>query len=346
VVTPKGPRNKGGLFGVYNALKGGGDAMQPVIVAEGLTRRFGAQVALNRLDLTVSQGEVFGFLGPNGAGKTTTVRLLNGVLDISDGHAQVLGLEVGRQPAEVRRQTGVLTESPSLYDALTARENLRFFGDLYGVPEAQLAGRIEYTLEEMGLTERGDDRVGAYSKGMRQRLAIARALLHEPALLFLDEPTSGLDPAAARMVTTLIRKLSHQQGRTIFLCTHNLAEAQRLCDRVGVIDRGTLRAIGTPQELARQLWQGLWIEIDLRGQPDPAILQALGHIAAVRQQKMEEDLLLLELDAETAIPDVVAAIVGAGGRVHRVLPREHTLEDIYFEIQGNHQGQPNGGNQA
>jgi ABC-2 type transport system ATP-binding protein len=320
--------------------------MQPVIVAEGLTRRFGAFVALDKLDLQVNQGEVFGFLGPNGAGKTTTVRLLNGVLDITEGRAQVLGMEVSQHPAEVRRQTGVLTESPSLYDALTARENLRFFGDLYGVPVKQLPERISLALEEMGLSERADDRVGAYSKGMRQRLAIARALLHEPSLLFLDEPTSGLDPVAARMVTTLIRKLCHQQGRTIFMCTHNLAEAQRLCDRVGVIDRGVLRAIGTPQELARQLWQGLWVEIDLRGQPSPAVQAALGRLPAVRTQTLEEDLLVLELSAETAIPDVVAAIVGAGGRVHRVLPREHTLEEIYFEIQGSNRRPANGGQEA
>ena len=305
-----------------------------VITTEGLTRAFGDKIAVRHLSLSVRRGEVFGFLGPNGAGKTTTVRLLNGVLRPSEGEARVLGLDVATQASEIRAQTGVLTETLSLYETLTARENLLLSGDLYGVSEDKLPGRASALLEEFGLGERADDRVGTYSRGMKQRLAVARALLHEPTLLFLDEPTSGLDPGAARMVTRVIQELSHREGRTIFLCTHNLAEAQRLCDRVGVIDRGVLQAVGAPQDLARQLWQGLWVEIDLRGEPSSQVTLALQSIPLVLDRSMEADRLLLRIDREESIPHVVSAISAAGGRIYSVMPRQHTLEDIYFRIQG------------
>ena len=309
--------------------------MDQVIVTEKLSRHFDENVAVDRLDLAVERGEVFGFLGPNGAGKTTTVRLLNGVLKPSEGRASVLGFDVATQATEIRRQTGILTETSSVYEALTARENLMFSGDLYGVPEDELPGRASVLLEEFGLGERADDRVGSYSKGMKQRLAIARAMLHRPTLLFLDEPTAGLDPAAARMVRGMIRELSYQEGRTIFLCTHNLAEAQRFCDRVGVIDQGVLQAVGTPRELAGRLWQGLWVEIDLHGEPSAQVSQVLQDIPAVSSQSMDEGMLLLELEGEESIPEVVSAICASGGRVFGVVPREHSLEEIYFKIQDN-----------
>jgi ABC-2 type transport system ATP-binding protein len=309
--------------------------MAEAILTEGLTRHFGPKVAVNHLDLRVAQGEVFGFLGPNGAGKTTTVRLLNGVLTATAGRAFVLGYDVATDGSEIRRRTGVLTETPSLYEALTARENLLIYGDLYGVPEDKLPRRVEALLEQFGLGERADERVGSYSKGMKQRLAIARALLHEPPLLFLDEPTASLDPLAARMVWDMIQDLSHREGRTIFLCTHNLAEAQRLCDRVGVIDHGVLQAVGTPRELARQLWHGLWVEVDLHGEPPASVSEALGRLPAVLSRSVDHGKLLLEVEDEESIPEVVAAIAAAGGRIYSVTPREHTLEEIYFEIQGN-----------
>jgi len=308
--------------------------MEQVISTHGLTRLFGETVAVDHLDLTVQRGEVFGLLGPNGAGKTTTIRLLNGILRPSAGEARVLGMDVRTQGNEIRRHTGVLTETPSLYEALTARENLLFFGDLYDLPPAQLKQRVEELLEEFGLAERADERVGTYSKGMRQRLAIARALLHRPLLLFLDEPTSGLDPLAARRVREMIQRLSHQEGRTIFLCTHNLAEAQLLCSRVGVIDHGRLRALGSPSELARELWQGVWVEIDLRGQLSDQLAEVLEEIPAIQSHSFEDGRLTLQLEDEEAIPEVVAALAARGGRIYRVAPREHTLEEIYFRIQG------------
>lgn len=308
--------------------------MDTAIRTEGLTRRFGDKLAVDRLDLSVERGEVFGFLGPNGAGKTTTVRLLNGILSASAGSAYVLGLDVASKGSEVRRHTGVLTETPSLYEALTARENLTTFGDLYGVPESKLPGRVEHVLEQIGLLDRADERVGRYSKGMRQRLAIARALLHEPEVLFLDEPTASLDPAAARQVTGIIQDLSRHSGRTVFLCTHNLDEAQRLCDRVGVIDRGVLRAVGTPRELAKELWQGLWVVIDLRGEPAADVWRAIDQVPGLRSHKVEEGKLLLEMDEEDNIPGAVLAIASAGGRIYSVSPQQYSLEEIYFRIAG------------
>jgi len=304
-----------------------------VVAAEGLTRRFGETIAVDQLSLHVHRGEVFGFLGSNGAGKTTTVRLLAGVLRADSGSAQVLGLDVATQSREIRGQIGVLTETPNLYESLTARANLLLYGDLYAVPEEVLPQRVEAILDRFGLADRADDLVGSYSKGMRQRLAIARALLHQPTLLFLDEPTASLDPAAARMVTDLIQELSTEEGRTVFMCTHNLDEAQRLCDRVGVIDHGRLLAVGAPRELERQLWQRTGVEIDLHGQPSPEVNAVLEGMSAVLSQSMDGDRLLLELDDQESIPEVVAAISAAGGRIFGVRAREHTLEEIYFEIQ-------------
>ncbi len=308
--------------------------MNKAVVTEGLTRRFGELIAVNRLNLSIERGEVFGFLGPNGAGKTTTVRLLNGILSPNEGRAIVLGLDVASHAVDIRRQAGVLTEVPNLYEALTARENLYLYGDLYDVPKSELPRRVDALLDEFGLGERANERVGTYSRGMKQRLAIARALLHRPVLLFLDEPTAGLDPVAARMVTDMIAKLSRQEGRTVFLCTHNLTEAQRLCDRVGVIDHGVLRALGTPRELARQLWRGLWVEIDLHGEPSVSVNEALRDMPCILSRTFEGGKLLLELDDEESLPDVVASIAAAGGRIYGVVPREHTLEEIYFEIAG------------
>ena len=309
--------------------------MVDAVITEGLTRHFGENVAVDKLDLRVAQGEVFGFLGPNGAGKTTTVRLLNGVLNATAGKASVLGYDVATDSTEIRRRTGVLTETPSLYEALTAKENLLVYGDLYGVSEDRLSTRVMAILDEFGLGDRANERVGSYSKGMKQRLAIARALLHEPSLIFLDEPTASLDPIAARMVWDMIQDLSHREGRTIFLCTHNLAEAQRLCERVAVIDHGALQAEGTPRELARQLWHGLWVEIDLHGEPSAQACEALQRLPAVLNHSMEHGKLLLEVNDEESVPDVVAGISAAGGRIYGVTPREHTLEEIYFEIEGN-----------
>ena len=245
----------------------------------------------------------------------------------------MLGFDPAVQGTEVRQRTGVLTESPALYEALTARDNLLTFGRLYNVPEDQLPQRVDELLDLFGLAGRAYDRAGSYSKGMKQRLAIARALIHEPELVFFDEPTSGLDPAAARQVTALIEQLAEEEGRTIFLCTHNLLEAQRLCDRVGVINRGRLVAVGTPADLADQLWRGEWVDIELAAAPVTSLTESLIEMPGVLEVSVSDRAMSIHLSNAGKTPAVVRSIVEAGGDICRVLPREHTLEDIYFELQ-------------
>lgn len=306
--------------------------MDPVITTNRLSRQFGENWAVRDLSLSVARGQVFGFLGPNGAGKTTTIRLLNGLLQPSQGAASVLGMDPATDGHAIRARSGVLTENPSLYEALTARENLRFVGRVYGVPEEVLQGRIDTLLARFGLQDRADDKTGAYSRGMKQRLAIARALLHEPEILFLDEPTSGLDPAASRDVQDLVQELAQRHGLTIFMCTHNLVEAEKLCDLVGVIHRGSLRAIGSPAQLARELWHNMLIEIDLKDPPDHAVKQAVQNQQGVVGLEIDGSQMIVEVSDIDVTPSLVQAVVAAGGQIYGVRKRDHGLEDVYFAL--------------
>jgi ABC-2 type transport system ATP-binding protein len=218
-----------------------------------LTRAFGDRVAVERLTFTAPRGAVFGFLGPNGAGKTTTVRMLAALIAPTSGSAVVTGYRLGEEDHAIRRNVGLLTESPGLYERLSARQNLLFFARLYDLDAARAEAQTERYLRMLGLWDRRDDPVGSFSKGMRQKLAIARALLHEPAIIFLDEPTAGLDPEAARTVREFIKEL-RAEGRTIFLTTHNLPEADELCDTIAVFRTRLLR-IGAPDAPRRTLRQ-------------------------------------------------------------------------------------------
>jgi ABC-2 type transport system ATP-binding protein len=303
-----------------------------VIVTENLTRRFGDNVAVDGLSIAIERGEVFGFLGHNGAGKTTTIRLLNGVLTPSDGHARVLGLDPLADGPVLRRQTGVLTENPSLDERLTARENLRFYADLYDVPLAEVDERVNALLEMFEVDDRADEKTGGYSKGMKQRLALARALIHEPQLLYLDEPTTGLDPLAARQVRELITHLSRQEGRTVFLCTHNLVEAQRLCDRVAVLEHGRLLALGTPVELGQRLVHHQRIEIEVGPADLSRAVEVLDSVPNLAGRTVEGDVLVIGGIPRERIPDLIAVLANAGVRIYRVTSQEPTLEDVYFAL--------------
>lgn len=227
------------------------NSSSPIVQARGLTKRFGKLTAVHDATFQVGPGEVFGFLGPNGAGKTTTIRMLSGLVTPSSGSAHVAGFDVVLEPREVKRRVGYLAETPYLYPKLSGREFLAFMGGLYGVSAGianQRAGRLLSLFE---LSEKADELVETYSHGMRQKLALAGALLHEPPVLFLDEPTSGLDPRSARLVKDLLVGLVGR-GHTVFLSTHVLEIAEQLCDRVGIIDRGQVIATGTLDELRRQ----------------------------------------------------------------------------------------------
>jgi ABC-2 type transport system ATP-binding protein len=306
----------------------------PVIVTEGLTRRFDEITAVDDLNLEIFPGEVLGFLGHNGAGKTTTVRLLNGVLTPTSGKAQVLGLDPSVDGAELRQRTGVLTETPSVDERLTGSENLSIFAALFNVPPATVALRVAEVLELFQLTDRAGDRVSEYSKGMKQKLALARAIIHQPELLFLDEPTSGLDPVITRQVHTLIRDLSRDGKHTVFLCTHNLEEAQRLCDRVAVLENGRMVALGSPAELARELWKGMRLEVETASEAMPAALKALAAIPDAREVIRQEGhpVISLSLNLRDQVPGVVSRLVAAGVPIYRLTPKEPTLEDIYFAL--------------
>lgn len=307
-----------------------------MIQTTGLTKIFGdgpKQVtAVEDLTLSVEHGEVFGFLGPNGAGKTTTVRMLACLIAPTRGAAQVAGHAIASAGEEIRAQIGILTEAPGHYERLSAYDNLRIFARLYHV--ADPAGQIEKYLRMLDLWERRDSAAGALSKGMKQKLAIARALLHEPPVLFLDEPTSGLDPEAAKTVRDFIETLKGQ-GRTIFLCTHNLDEAERLCDRIAIF-RQRLIAVGAPDALRRQLF-GRQTIVHL-AQSSPGAMQALRALPFVQHvqeeaEKNGDSQLIISLDDPAARnPAIVQTLVAHDAQIRFVMERKQALEEVYFSL--------------
>ena len=302
----------------------------------GVTRRFGDTLAVDNLSLSVEVGEVFGILGHNGAGKTTTVRLLNGVLAPDRGKIRVMGLDPLLEGVQLRSHTGVLTETPSLDERLTALENLKFYAELYGVPAQQVQQRVDAILAEYGLAERASEKVGGYSKGMKQRLALARAFLHKPETIYLDEPTAGLDPIAIKEVHEMIRHVSQEEGRAVILCTHNLVEAQRLCDRVAVIEQGHLVAVGSPLELAQKIGAEMRYSLVVAENQLEAAGRVIEVIAAVTSFRVEDSELVLVLKDREAVPDLLAALLEADIRVYAITPHQTSLEDIYMAL---HQGQ-------
>lgn len=293
-----------------------------------LTKIFADRKAVDAVSFDVPRGAVFALLGPNGAGKTTTVRMLCALIPISSGSASVAGALVGRDDEELRQNVGMLTEMPGLYERLTAWENLELFGRLQGLPVAERRARIEKHLRAFALWERRDDRVGGFSKGMKQKVAIVRALLHEPTVLFLDEPTSGLDPIAAREVHAVIETL-RRDGRTILLTTHRLVEAEELADLVGIV-RGEMLVLDTFANLKRKMF-GHQLEITLARYED-AFAQALSAIGFHGLRVVGDRLSLAIEDARTDAPRIVAALVAAGAAIVGVREADHSLEEIYLGL--------------
>jgi ABC-2 type transport system ATP-binding protein len=310
------------------------------IHTEALTRVFGKKpedriIAVRDLNLTIPQGKVFGILGPNGAGKTTTVRMLTALIAPSEGKAWVNGMRIGKKDQEIRRQVGVLTETPGLYEQLSAARNLEIFAKLYEVEDVH--GAVEKYLRMQGLWDRRNDLAGTYSKGMRQKLAIARALLHEPSILFLDEPTAGLDPASARLVRDFIKGLQ-KEGRTIILCTHNLEEADELCDQIGLFRSikgaaagSTMLEQGTPDELRQKLF-GRRIVFHLVEEAKPFLekVTTLEHV--IDAQAVDNKLVVRVGNPEQDNPAVVKSLVNSGASVQFVGEMRHSLEDVYLQL--------------
>lgn len=309
---------------------------EPIIQIKNLTRSFGDILAVDRVSFAINPGEVFGLLGPNGAGKTTTVRMLAALLEPTSGEANVAGFQIGKEDQEIRRKIGFLPEAPGLYDALTAEQNLAFYGAMYGVEE--ISRQIKHYLEFLGLWNRRHEPVATFSKGMRQKLAIARALIHEPEVLFLDEPTSGLDPQAARMVREFIAGLKGE-GRTIILCTHNLEEADRLCDRVAFVN-GHLVALDSPKMLRRKIF-GRKVVFHLV-EAKTEFTKALVPFDYVSEVQLVENKILVSVeDPEKNNPEIIRALVEEGAEIQFVGELRRRLEDVYLELMTSAEGSNN-----
>jgi ABC-2 type transport system ATP-binding protein len=302
----------------------------PALAVRGLSKRFGDRVAFRDLSFEIGRGEVFGFLGPNGAGKTTTVRTLGTLLAPTSGSATVAGFPLAPENAlDIRRRIAIMPEAPGLYLKLTVVENLECFADLYEVPDPR--DRIAAALQAVNLADRSRDTCGALSKGLRQRVALARALLSDPQILFLDEPTAGLDPVAAREVHELIDGL-RKRGVTIFLTTHRLEEAERLCDRVAILNT-TLRTIGRPDELRDQLFAKNIIVSTLNPLADPGkVFAGLKAVDSWSADGTNGDYVLAVSDPTVAAPAATRALVAAGADVLSIAESHHSLEDVYLEL--------------
>ena len=305
------------------------DAAPPALSVSHLSKAFGDRFAFDDVSFDVGRGEVFGFLGPNGAGKTTTVRTLGTLIEPTSGSATVAGIPLTPENGvEIRRRISVMPESPGLYLRLSVIENLECFADLYEVPDA--SARVGRALEAVNLADRAHDPCGALSKGLRQRVALARSLLSDPEILFLDEPTSGLDPVAARGVHELIDGL-RQRGVTIFLTTHRLEEAERLCDRVAILNT-TLRTIGKPAELRDRLFaSGLTVRT-LAPLAEPGrVFDGLPGIESWHEDGPSTYIIAVS-DANLAAPAATRALVAAGADVLAIAASQHSLEDVYLEL--------------
>jgi len=302
---------------------------QPALAVNRLTKRFGDRTAFSEVSFEVAHGEVFGFLGPNGAGKTTTVRTLGTLITPTSGSATVAGIPLSPENGvEIRQRVSVMPESPGLYLRLTVTENLEYFADLYGLRQA--GARIKDALEAVNLGDRAGDLCGGLSKGLRQRVGLARTLLSDPAIMFLDEPTSGLDPVAAREVHELINGL-RRKGVTIFLTTHRLDEAEKLCDRVAILNT-TLRTVGRPAELREQLFTSALVVKTLVPLSDPdQLFTAIGAVEGWRCDDPGSYVLSVS-DPRVAAPEVTRRLVGAGADVLSISEAQHSLEDVYLEL--------------
>jgi ABC-2 type transport system ATP-binding protein len=298
-----------------------------------LTRKFDQTVAVENLTITINDGEVFGFLGPNGAGKTTTIRMLCCLIEPTSGQAYVDGLDVHDKSSRlsIRQNIGLLPENPGLYESLSAYQNLDFYARMYGVPADKRSGRITELLQALDLLDRKDEPVGAFSKGMKQKVAIARALVHDPKYLFLDEPTSGLDPISAVTVRNYLMELK-KEGRTIFINTHHLDDAQRLCDKIAIL-KTRLLAIGSPEHLANEFF-GKTTMVELK-EIVPETLRVVQNAKGVKAFRQDGNKLYLTIDdPDTDNPAIISDLVRAGAQIVHVEEVKRGLEDVYMRIVG------------
>ncbi len=303
------------------------------ISTENLSRSFGSVQALDNLSLEVPRGIVFGFLGPNGSGKTTTIQLLLGLLEPTQGRAEVLGFDTRSQAAKIRRRCGALLEHPGLYERLSAADNLEFYGRVWRMSANQRRSRIKELLNNLGLWERRHESVGSWSRGMKQRLAVARAMLHYPPLIFLDEPTAGLDPIAAAALRDELQQIVAQEGATVFLTTHNLAEAEKLCQQIGVIKQGKLLAVGHPEDLRNES-SNPRIEVIGSGFT-PKLIDYLQAEPSVSHVTVAGDRLTITLHKATSAAPLVNLLVREGVQIEEVRKGSASLEEVFLTLMAN-----------
>ncbi|MFX1485858.1 MAG: ATP-binding cassette domain-containing protein [Promethearchaeota archaeon] len=308
--------------------------MQPVVSAIGLTKVFERTTAVDHISFGVKRGEVFSLLGPNGAGKTTTVRMLCGLLRPTEGTATVAGYDIVHETNKVRQISGFLPEIHGLYERLSAYENLDFYGQLYDVPQNVRKTKIRELLELVGLWERRNEKIGTFSRGMKQKIAIARSLVHDPEILFLDEPTSGLDPTMSRKVRDFITELCKKQRRTAFICTHRLAEADELSSRVVIIHRGRKVAVGETESMRKKLWKFRRFRLSLV-RLTANVSKILKEIPDISKIETKDNDVFLEVENPIQTNPVIAsAVVKAGGQIIAFEEVKRSLEEIYLKIMG------------
>ncbi len=300
------------------------------IQTNGLSRSFGAVHAVNDVSLEIPAGSIFGFLGPNGSGKTTTIRLLLGLLEPDRGSANVLGFDTRRDPDDIRQRTGALLEHAGLYERLSAEENLEFYARVWQIPDKARAERIHELLDHLGLWERREEQVGNWSRGMKQKLAVARTMLHRPELIFLDEPTAGLDPIASAALREDLSTLVAHEGVTVFLTTHNLTEAEALCNLVGVIRQGKLVAVDSPSGL-RAHAGGRPVEITGSGF-DSALLEELRLRPEVGAVEAHNGNLEISLQGDSPVAPIVRLLVERGCEVEEVRKGAGSLEEAFLTL--------------
>lgn len=301
-----------------------------VIRTLDLCRNFGSVQAVDRLSIEVPRGIVFGFLGANGSGKTTTIRLLLGLLEPTDGRAEVLGFDTRSHSGEIRQRTGALLEHPGLYERLSAEDNLEFYGRVWRLPTAKRQKRIKELLNRMGLWQRRHQKVGEWSRGMKQKLAVARTMLHSPPLIFLDEPTNGLDPVAAAALRDDLQQMVALDGVTVFLTTHNLTEAEKLCQKIAVIRHGKLLAVGHPDEL-RAAAGNPKIEIIGRGFT-PKVIDLLESQPLICSSEIVGDRLTIKLHKPISAAPIIRMLVNAGVEIEEVRKDSPTLEEAFLNL--------------
>lgn len=301
--------------------------MNDIITLEHVNKELGKRQILKDVTLAVKQGDIFGYLGPNGAGKTTTIRIILGLLAATSGKVSLLGQDV--QVDKVRKKIGFVLEADGLYDNLTASENLLYYARLYDIPQPMQ--KVEKVLKQVGLAERARDKVATYSKGMRQRLALARAIVPDPEILVLDEPTAGVDPTGQIEIRQLMLDMIQKEHKTILLSSHNLDEVQRICNRIALIHKGQIRLYGELEQFKREMGQG-GLVIETTETVPAATLDELLKLQDVSVREQKDHSLILNIGKNVEVSDIITLFASRGVKIEQVKKQEASLEDMYTAI--------------